>query len=259
MFFGTLMTFSQSSERLTSDADGYSFTMVNGWTNTSSGEGFALVNPAKTIVIAVKAHTYKDFASFAAEANLDRDGLELIGKPQQVKSGQIFRTVKRSGQGTAVIDTAVVFSGNGSGVVVVSITDQANEVTGFNTVSAIANSISFFQPKVSAVAQRVRALLAGKRLIYLYSGSGYSERKDIILCSNGAFYQSTDMGGFSTNDIEGPSFSARGGKRGRWSISPNGAKLMIAFEAAGKVANAGSPSHRVFAVSVSFPAAAIRG
>ena len=229
------MAFSQTSERLTSDGDGYSFAAVNGWTNTNSGDGFALVNPAKTIVIAVKAHTYKDFASFAAEANLESDGLELIGQPQRVKGGQIFRAVKRSGQGMAVIDTAVVFSGNGGGVVVVSITDQTNSVTGFNTATAIANSILFFQPKVSAASEKVRALLAGKRLIYLYTGSGYSERKDIILCSNGSFYQSTDMGGFSTNDVDGPSFSARGGKRGRWSMSSTGGKLVLSFEGANAV------------------------
>jgi hypothetical protein len=235
VLFGTLTAIAQAPERLSSDGEGYSFAAVKGWTNSASEDGFAIVNPAKTIVIVVKAHASKDFPSFAANANLERDGLELVGKPQEVRGGQIFRTVKRSTQGMAVIDTAVVFSGNGGGVAVVSITDEANATTGFNTVAAIANSISFFQPKVSAVAEKVRSLLSGKRLIYLYTGSGYSERKDIILCSNGMFYQSTDMGGFTPNDVDGPSFAATGGKRGRWSVSANGNKLAMAFERAGTV------------------------
>ena len=138
--------FGQAAERLTSDGDGYSFAAVKGWTNTASGDGFAIVNPAKTIVIAVKAHSYKDFSAFAADANLERDGLELVGEPQEVRGGQIFRTVKRSPQGMAVIDTAVVFSSNGGGVVVVSITDEANAADGFNTAASIANSVQFFQP-----------------------------------------------------------------------------------------------------------------
>jgi hypothetical protein len=226
----------QTSERLSSDGDGYSFAAVKGWTNTASGDGFAIVNPAKTVVIAVKAHAYKDFAAFAADADLERDGLELVGKPQDVRGGQIFRAVKRSPQGMAVIDTAVVFKSSGGGVAVVSITDEANAVTGFNTAAAIANSIQFFQPKVSATADKVRSVLAGKRLLYLYTGNGYSERKDVVLCSDGVFYQSTDMGGFSAGNVDGPSFAANGGKRGRWSVSANGSKLMMTFDAAGTVA-----------------------
>ena len=227
--------FGQAAERFTSDGDGYSFAAVKGWTNAASGDGFAIVNPAKTIVIAVKAHSYKDFSAFAADANLERDGLELVGKPQEVRGGQIFRTVKRSPQGMAVIDTAVVFSANGGGVVVVSIADEANAADGFNTAASIANSVQFFQPKVSATAEKVRSVLAGKRLLYLFTGNGYSERKDIVLCSNGVFYQSLDMGGFSAGNVDGPSFAATGGKRGRWSVSANGTKLVMAFDTAGTV------------------------
>ncbi|MEQ1764039.1 MAG: hypothetical protein ABL984_12955 [Pyrinomonadaceae bacterium] len=232
---GAFTVFAQGPERLSSEGDGYSFATVKGWTNAASGEGFAIVNPAKTIVVAVKAHTYKDFAAFAADANLERDGLELVGKPQEVKGGQIFRAVKRTPQGTAVIDTAVVFSPNGGGVLVVSITDEANATAGFNTAAATANSIQFFQPKVSAAAEKVRSVLAGKRLIYLFTGNGFSERKDIVLCSSGIFYQATDMGGFSPGNVDGPSFAATGGKRGRWSASANGSKLVMAFDAAGTV------------------------
>ncbi len=235
MLFGSIAAVAQTPERLSSDGDGYSFAAVKGWSNAASGDGFAIVNPARTIVIAVRAHGYKDFAAFAADANLERDGLELVGKPQEVRGGQIFRTVKRSSQGMAVIDTAVVFSASGVGVMVVSITDEANAGTGFNTAVAIANSIQFFQPKVSATAEKVRSVLAGKRLLYLFTGSGYSERKDILLCSNGVFYQATDMGGFTPGNVDGPSFAATGGKRGRWSVSANGTTLVMAFDTAGTV------------------------
>ena len=235
MFCGAFAATGQTSERLSSDGDGYSFATVKGWSNAASGDGFAIVNPAKTIVIAVKAHGYRDFAGFAADANLERDGLEVVGKPQEIKGGQIFRTVKRSSKGMAVIDTAVVFSPNGGGVMVASITDEANATTGFNMAAAIANSIQFFQPKVSATAEKVRSVLAGQRLLYLFTGSGYSERKDIVLCSNGVFYQSTDMGGFTPGNVDGPSFAATGGKRGRWSVSANGSKLVMEFDTAGTV------------------------
>jgi hypothetical protein len=224
-----------AQSKLSSEAEGYTFTAPKGWVSERSAQGFGIANPPKTIVIAVTVHSYRDFASFAADANLEREGLELVGKPQDIRGGQTFRTVKRSPQGMAVIDTAIIFRPNGTGVVVVSITDEANATTGFNTAVEIANSIEFVQPKVSEMATRVRSLLAGKRLIYLYTGNGYSERKDIVLCSNGVFYQALDMGGFTPGNVEGPSFAATGGKRGRWSISANGAKLVMAFDTAGTV------------------------
>lgn len=224
-----------AQSKLASESEGYTLTAPKGWISERSAQGFGIVNAAKTIVIAVTAHAYKDVASFAADANLEREGLELVGKPQDVRGGQIFRTVKRSPQGMAVIDTAIIFRPDGGGVVVVSITDEANAVTGFNTAVAIANSIEFFQPKISEIAGRVRSLLAGKRLLYLYTGNGYSERKDLVLCSNGVFYQSLDMGGFSAGNVDGPSFAATGGKRGRWSISPDGSRLVMAFDTAGTV------------------------
>lgn len=224
-----------AQKRVSSDPDGYSFVPPAEWKSNSSSEGFAYVNQTQTIVIVVKAHSYKDFEAFSADANLERDGLELVGKPQAVRGGQIFRTVKRSAQGMAVLDTAVVFSSNGGGVVVVSIADEANAVIGFNTAAAIANSVEFFRPKISVVAGKVRSLLAGKKLLYLYTGNGYSERKDIVLCSNGVFYQSLDMGGFSAGNVDGPSFAATGGKRGRWSVSADGSKLVMVFDASGTI------------------------
>lgn len=224
-----------AQSKLTSESEGYTFTVPKAWISERSAQGFGIVNAAKTIVVAVTAHNYRDLASFAADANLEREGLELVGKPQDVRGGQTFRTVKRTSQGMAVIDTVIIFRNDGGGVMVVSITDEANATIGFNTAVQLANSIEFFQPKVSEIAGRVRSLLAGKRLLYLFTGNGYSERKDVVLCSNGVFYQSLDMGGFSAGNVDGPSFAATGGKRGRWSISPDGSKLVMAFDTAGTV------------------------
>ena len=155
------------------------------------------------IVIIVKPHNYRDHQAFWADVNLEADGLELVGQQQNISHGKIFRTVKRTPQGVGYIDTAVTYRPDGKGgVAVVSITDQTNSEKGFKTALAIANSMEFHTPKVSAVADQVRQLLAGKQLTYLYTASGYSERKDIVLCQSGVFYQSTDMGGFSPGRVD---------------------------------------------------------
>lgn len=217
--------------RLSSEADGYSFAPPKGWASQASGDGFALVNPAKTVLIAVKAHSYKDFAAFNVDANLQRDGLEPVGKPQEIAGGYTFRTVKRSAQGMTVVDTCVLFSGNGraGGVIVVAFSDEANANAGFEAGLSVAGSVKFEQPKITAAAEKVRSLLSGKKLTYIFTGNGYSERQDILLCGSGIFYQSTDLGGFTANDVDGPSFAATGGKSGRWSINAGGNKLVLQF------------------------------
>lgn len=214
--------------KLGSDAEGYSFTVPRGWLSESSADGFAVGNPIKTIVIAVKGHTYANFQAFAADANLERDGLTLVGEPKEITGGYYFRTTKDG----LIIDSFVVFSSNG-GALAVGFAKGSDAVTSLNTASAIANSFVFTKPKVSAVAGQVRNILAGKHLMFLYTASGYSERKDIYLCSSGTFYQSTNKGGFSPGDVGGPSFGASGGKTGTWSISANGQKLLLRFQQGG--------------------------
>lgn len=223
----------QSAERIINEAAGYSFTGLKGWSVRASAEGYGMVNPEKTVVLAVKSHSYKDFASFLADANIERDGLEVVGKAQDIAGGKTFRTVKRSPQGIVVFDTAVLFSSLGGGVVVIAITNEPNANAGFEAALVIANSVKFEAPKQSDVAAKVKSLLSGKLLTYLYTGNGYSERKDILLCTSGTFYQSTDMGGFSTGDVDGPSFAALGAKSGTWSISSDGGRLVLRFQNAG--------------------------
>lgn len=216
--------------KLSSETEGYSFTVPREWQSEASAEGFALANSAKTIVIAVKGHSYANFQAFAAEANLERDGLTLVGEPKAFEGGNYFRTTK----GKLLIDTFVVFSTTTSGgAVVIAFSESANADAALRSAAEVTESLTFSKPKTSPISGQVRKLLSGKHMLYLYTASGYSERKDIVLCSNGTFYQSLNMGGFSPNDVGGPSFGARGGKTGSWSISPTGQKLVLRFASGG--------------------------
>ena len=223
----------QREERLASESEGYSFAVPKGFTGQAGGEGFALVNAAKTVLIAVKSHGYRDFNAFAGDANLERDGLQLVGEPRAITGGTTFRTTKRTDQGMIVIDTSVVFMPAGGGVTVVAMSDEANWEASFKAGAEVAQSVRFEEPKPSGADDRVRRVLAGKNLVYLFTGNGYSERKDILLCSSGRFYQSTDMGGFDTKDVDGPSFAATGGKHGTWAISGGGTRLVLRFAGGG--------------------------
>jgi len=223
--------YSQPRETRLSDSSGmYSFAVPDKWTSETNAEGFAMANSERTIIVVVKSHNYANFEEFGADANLARDGLELIGKPQTITNGTTFRTVKRTAQGTVVIDTCVLFSQFGTGVVIVGLSDEKNATASFEAGIAIANSVLFAKPTAGSTGPFV-SILKGKHLLYLFTGSGFSERKDIYLCSSGEFYHSSDMGGFNPNDSGDSSFGSRRSTHGTWSI--DGTTLLLRFRNGG--------------------------
>ncbi len=217
----------QSRETRLNDSSGaFSFVVPDNWKSESNAEGFAMANPEKTVIVVVKSHNYENFEEFGADANLARDGLELVGEPQRITNGVTFRTVKRTPQGMVVVDTCVLFSSYGTGVVIAGLSDEKNATASFEAGLAIANSVQFSKP-ASGGSGPFASQLKGKHLLYLYTGSGYSERKDIYLCSSGEFYQSNDMGGFNPNDSGDSSFGSRRSTHGTWTV--NGNSLALKF------------------------------
>jgi len=236
IFLTANTVFSQTGEsRLTDSGGGYSFAAPAGWKSKASEEGFGLVNPAETIILAVKSHNYQNFAAFAADANLERNGLELIGKPQDIPGGSTFRTTKNTTKGRIVIDTCVLFSPHGGGAIIAAFSDEANSAAAFETGISVAKSVRFVKPRQTAAGGSSQSALSGKHLLYLYTASGYTERKDIYLCASGGFYQSTDLGGFTPNESNGSSFGSLRAAHGTWKVSPNGAKLVLSFRNGGTV------------------------
>ncbi|MEO8647654.1 MAG: hypothetical protein ABI539_00670, partial [Acidobacteriota bacterium] len=227
------VTFGQTAaERLTGSGGAYSFQKAKGWTHRSNADGILLIDSLKTTLVAVKSHNYRDFEAFFADANLEHDGLELMGPPQKTRNGTYFRTAKR-GSTTNVFDTFVTFSPFGGGAVIVGITEEKFADASFRAANSVADSIEYTKPKVTPAAGQVKAALSGKLLTYLFTGSGYSERVDIILCSSGDAYRTADSGGFSVNNSDGASYAALSQYAGTWRISPDGSSLLLTMNSGG--------------------------
>ncbi len=214
----------QTGSRVT-DTAGFDFIPPSGWKSSSSADGHAFVDQAQNHIVIIKAHNYSNFQAFAAEANLAGDGLTLVGEPKVSGRTTHFRAAKQNGAVTMVVDTFVLFSPHGGGVTAVSLTDQDHAEQGYRYASEAAASVRFFKP--AAASSLWKDALSGKQLIYLYTGSGYSERQDILLCASGTFHQTTDMGGFNPNNANDSSFGARGVKSGVWRV--NGSQLVLTF------------------------------
>ncbi len=103
-----IIGFAQTGRTLSDQSAGYSFIAPAGFTANKNEQGFALVDSTKTYFIIVMSHRYNDAKSFAADANLERDGLTLVGDVQQLGGNDFaFRTYKDTPQGRVIIDKQV--------------------------------------------------------------------------------------------------------------------------------------------------------
>lgn len=228
VFFSANICFSQtnSAKRLTNEAGGYSFVEPENFTSEKNDEGFAFANQSKTILLLVKNHNFQNFLKFSEQANIEKDGFQMVGKIQDLGGeSKTFRVTKQTPQGWLVVDTFVMFSPFGGGTLIVAFSDTANAEPAFNSALKISRSLTFTKPQTSALALQIKTLLGGKHLLYLYTGNGYSERTDIYLCSSGEFVFRNDA---SSSSALGTGAIAGNGD-GRWTISNNANSLILQF------------------------------
>ncbi len=219
---------SSTEQRLSDPANGYSFSAPSTWKNTKGDEGFALVDPGQTVIVTVRPHSYKSFEAVVRDTKFDA-GFEVVGQPQDLKAGgKTMRVSKQTSEWFGVIDFFVSFSPSDGGVIVMAISEGKNSEAAFKSALKISDSVVFGNPSQPAAASGWQSALAGKHLLYMYSGNGYFEEKHIYLCQAGNFLQTTGSGGYTPGNADGGSFGAKGGKRGTWSV--NGSALILQFQ-----------------------------
>lgn len=214
----------QTGKTLSDTSGGYSFTAPAGFTTKQSEQGFALVDSTNTYLIVISSHRYNDAKSFADNANLAKDGLTLTGDGELLNDTDFyFRSYKDTPQGRVIIDSFVLFSPHGGGVMIVAMaeTDKANAA--FEKALEISKTARFSKPQESEAGSQWQTFLRGKHLLYLNTNNGYSARRDIYLCSNGSFVSSNGDSSISINGTVATS----GKGSGTWKVS--GANLILNF------------------------------
>lgn len=221
----------------------YSFDAPSGWKRTEGAMGSMMVNPAESIIILVKPHSEGNAADAVRTTEID-SSYRVVGDAQTLKNGaKTFRVTKQTKNGgTGVVDVFVLMAPNGQGgVLVMALSGPANAAAAFEIGLNVSNSVTFGRSQQSAAPPLPRAAatassggseresrISGKHLLFMYSGNGYFEEKHIYLCSSGTFVQTKGSGGYTPGNSDGGSFAARGGRRGRWSVS--GSTLVLQFQ-----------------------------
>lgn len=197
-----------------------------------------VTDAAERIVIVVKSHSYRTFEAFAQEADLEKDGFQMVGEVQSL-GGQdhCFRAARTTDEGYLIADTFVRFSPSGGGAVVVAFSKESDAAAAYQKGLAITRRIQFKRGSATRTAgggtsgrassgttghaggsHPYAAALRGKHLVYLYTGNGYSERKDLYLLANGAFITRADASSLSMNGSGVTASNADG----TWQVTADG-------------------------------------
>ena len=192
---------------------------------SQNDSGMVAVDPGQTYMVVVKEHNYSDFESFAADANLEKDGFSLVGDVRNLGGGnRHFRAAKTTPTGYLIADTFVCFSPYGGGSLIVALSDQNSAETAYHSGYEMATNLQFSPPQASPANSPWAQALGGKHLVYLYTGNGYSERRDLYLLTSGEFAMRNDASSLSANG----SGTLGGNSDGRWRVSPSG-QLVLQF------------------------------
>lgn len=186
-------------------------------------QGVALTDEGQTFVVAITSHDYANFEAFAQDAHLEKDGLQPVGEVQSLGGkDRCFRAWRATEEGNVVVDTFVRFSPYGGGVVVAAFAKEANAPAAYAQGLAVARSVAFQARSQTASANPWQAALSGSHLLYLYTGNGYSERKDLYLLPSGVFSARSDASSLSVNG----SGAVAGGGDGTWRVTPDGRLIL---------------------------------
>jgi hypothetical protein len=134
----------------------------------------------------------------------------------------------------------------GFSVALIALTYNKNETVS-NVASNMIRAMTTKEPQTAQANSGAaggsgswQAYMKGRYIARYHTGSGYSEKQELWLCSDGTFYSSFNMGGYSMNGASGASQSSG---RGYWKAtgSVSGAGTLILQFGAGKVVQGSGP------------------
>lgn len=232
----TVPSTSKSSGKMYTSASGYSFNGPNGWNlQSQQNDGFVFMRTGQQTIMTVTPHVYSSIEAISNDMFDQNDAASnthLKVRKERYGSNGVLAIFEGTMQGTPVVITTLsLLSPHGGGVNFSTIaprTEHSNEF--LQLLKSMAASAAFSKPQSSPAAEQWRNRLNGKQLLYLYTGSGYSEKKTFDLCSNGTFLSGGDTSANSSGGFGGD-FSAvtQGGGSGTWRTGSEGGQVVLIF------------------------------
>jgi hypothetical protein len=221
-----------SGQKVNDPSAGFSFQLPAGYQYALNQNSYSLTAPSSKVQFAVTPHNYNNVDQIRATATDVSDAKSntyLKTTVQNYGSKGLIISMTGSSQGQPVtIALIALLSPNGGGVSIAGAGATSDFTTDHTaTLKSIANSVQFSKPQVSAEALQWKQQLTGKRLTYLYTGSGYSEKKVIQLCSSGRYERYGDDSYLSNDAFSTFSAAGQNGNAGVWKVQSRGSQSFL--------------------------------
>lgn len=221
-----------SGQKVNDPSAGFSFQLPAGYQYALNQNSYSLTAPSSKVQFAVTPHNYNNFDQIRATATDVSDAKSntyLKTTVQNYGSKGLIISMTGTSEGQPVtIALIALLSPNGGGVSIAGAGAAADFTADHTTtLKSIANSVQFSKPQVSAEALQWKQQLTGKRLTYLYTGSGYSEKKVIQLCSSGRYERSGDDSYLSNDAFSTFSAAGQNGNAGVWKVQSRGSQSFL--------------------------------
>lgn len=195
----------EGSSRLESSQLGLSFQVPAGWQGAwpQGSEFFILESQAlqSTVFMMIDQGTEQELRSLMSQPiPLDEQVvLQPVGQIRQ-QGKALIADYDVSGNPQYAARIAATSGLNNLAVAFIALAAKESAPQLQPVLDQLVNSLGFSQPKAPPAAATGGAgswqdYMRGRYIVRMYTGSGYSEKEEVWLCSDGSFYRSTNYGG----------------------------------------------------------------
>ena len=223
-----------AGETISDPQIGLSLTLPDGWRGRlgPDGQSFVMESDAADAFMVVTGDEVSEPEARALLADrVDLGGGVVLvpsGEIRDVGAGHLSADYSVTGAQTELVGTVDVrLTSTGLGVAFVLLAPPASAEAHRSSMREFALSLGVTEPAASpAASDEWEPYLRGRYLAHYYTDTGYTESRELWLCSDGSFWYDSQGGGFGGG--ASGAMHSRGG--GRWSATGAGATGTLHLE-----------------------------
>jgi len=217
----------------TATDNAFQFNLPKDWVAQALENGSYLIgHNTKAGFIMVMPHQYASVVQMQQESiqGIQEDGISLMPVSEFQAYGNRGLMVDFGGtiQGQPVKSNAIgLISPHGGGLTILTAVRSDLYTAEYLTlIQIIANSVSFSKPRVTATASNWKSRITNKRLLYMKTSNGFSDKITIDLCSSGQFGYHSNSSGMSDGATT-LTYAGQNGGQGTWEIASRGQQTLL--------------------------------
>ena len=207
---------------------GYQFNIPSDWVgNQVEGGSYLIGHNTKPGFILVMPNQYTSVNQMRQESihGIQEEGIQLMptGGIEKYDNNGLLATYSGTIEGQMVTAHAIgLVAPHGNGLtILIAVRKDLYQQEYLSILQSIANTVTFSKPTISPIAGQWKSRITDKRLLYLKTANGFSDKVIIDLCSSGKFGYNSNSSGMS-GGTSVLTYAGQDGGQGTWEIISRG-------------------------------------